>query len=427
MNATQELRLAEIEQRIRERAMLFGVCFAADQLLAVLVNGQVAGRPVPGEAVDRPETFLRLHHSPHVQIYVAGPDRAQVMAGGELESLGCSHSGGSQGPEPGLSRGSGTQQASSSARRGATYRAHTVVAQSRYHQRMPAQLDTGGDAFGDRLRSLRERAGLTQEELANRAALTPNAVSALERGTRTRPYPHTVRSLADALNLSDSERAALIGAVPKRRNMRSEPEAPQGPRSDWVNGADAELNLVVPPTPLFGRDGDITTIAQLARSRRSRLLTLTGPGGVGKTRLAMAVCQELVEDYPDGVFPISLAALAEADDVVGTIAHALKLAAPEGAAGISLLTQHLNQRRLLLVLDNFEHLLSAAADVGRLVANCGNLTVLVTSRSPLRVRGEQEYVVDPLTLPAPTWYRSTPWRAPPPAPSCSTKPSRCRT
>ena len=68
--------------------MLFGVCLAADQLLAVLVNGQVAGRPVPSEAVDRPETFLRLHHGPHVQIYVAGPDRAHVMAGGSSNLLG---------------------------------------------------------------------------------------------------------------------------------------------------------------------------------------------------------------------------------------------------------------------------------------------------------------------------------------------------
>jgi predicted ATPase/transcriptional regulator with XRE-family HTH domain/Flp pilus assembly protein TadD len=265
---------------------------------------------------------------------------------------------------------------------------------------MPAHLGTDGNAFGDRLRSLRERAGLTQEELANRAGLTPNAVSALERGTRTRPYPHTVRSLADAMKLSESERAVFIGAVPKRRNQRSDPDA-QGARSDWVNGAEADLSLVVPPTPLFGRNDDITKVAQLARLRQSRLITLTGSGGVGKTRLALAVCEELVEDYPDGVFAISLAALADADDVIGTIGRALKLVGVERAEGISLLTQHVGGRRLLLVLDNFEHLLSAATDIGRLVANCGNLTVLVTSRSPLRVRGEQEYVVDPLTLPAP--------------------------
>jgi predicted ATPase/DNA-binding XRE family transcriptional regulator len=258
-----------------------------------------------------------------------------------------------------------------------------------------------GEAFGDRLRSLRERAGLTQEELANRAGLTPNAVSALERGTRTRPYPHTVRSLADALQLSESERAGLIDSVPKRRTSRSESEEAQAGRPDWVSGSETDLSLVVPPTPLFGRDEDIAKVAQLARSERLRLITLTGPGGVGKTRLAMAVCQELVVDYPDGVFPISLAALADADDVIGTIGRVLKLTGVESDDRVSLLTQQLGSRRALLVLDNFEHLLSAATDIGRLVANCDNLAVLVTSRSPLRVRGEQEYVVDPLTLPAP--------------------------
>src|SRR5829696_6207557 len=110
-----------------------------------------------------------------------------------------------------------------------------------------------GEAFGDRLRALRERAGLTQEELANRADLTPNAVSALERGTRTRPYPHTVRSLADALLLSDSERADLVGAVPKRGNRRSEPGRAHRAAPDRPDRTEADLDLVVPPTPLFGR------------------------------------------------------------------------------------------------------------------------------------------------------------------------------
>src|SRR3712207_7690999 len=103
---------------------------------------------------------------------------------------------------------------------------------------MPA--GTEGEAFGDRLRALRERAGLTQEELASRAGLTPNAVSALERGTRTRPYPHTVRSLADALGLSDEERAGLVLAVPRRRHQSSaSAEAQSGP-SDRRAGARSE-------------------------------------------------------------------------------------------------------------------------------------------------------------------------------------------
>ncbi|HZA05615.1 MAG TPA: helix-turn-helix domain-containing protein [Propionibacteriaceae bacterium] len=269
---------------------------------------------------------------------------------------------------------------------------------------MPAQgivdLGRGGGAFGERLRSLRERAGFTQEELADRAGLTPNAVSALERGTRTHPYPHTVRSLADALGLSSSERADLVGAVPRRG--RSQPEGPAAatPSGSVISPADAELDLVVPPTPLFGRDEDIAEVATIVRSGRSRLVTLVGPGGVGKTRLAMAVAQELAGDHPEGIVPVSLAARADADDVLGMIGRALRVAGLEQPDGISLLRQQLGERRLVLILDNFEHLLSAAPEIGRLVAACPHLTVLVTSRAPLRVRGEQEYAVAPLTLPA---------------------------
>src|SRR5829696_5144262 len=223
-----------------------------------------------------------------------------------------------------------------------------------------------GEAFGDRLRALRERAGLTQEELANRAGLTPNAVSALERGTRTRPYPHTVRSLADALELSDDERAGLVNAVPRRRDQSSGSGDPQGGPPDRRVGAEPDVDLVVPPTPLFGRQDDVARVAGLVRSGRSRLLTFTGPGGVGKTRLAVTVSQQLAGDYPGGVVTVSLAALADADEVIGTIGRALTAGA-EGGNDVSLLAQKISDRRLLLVLDNFEHLLSAAADVGRLV------------------------------------------------------------
>jgi predicted ATPase len=164
---------------------------------------------------------------------------------------------------------------------------------------------------------------------------------------------------------------------------------------------DRTSRLVVPPTPLFGRDHEIATIAEMARSRRSRLITLTGPGGVGKTRLAAAAGHELAADYPNGIVGISLAAVTDAGDVVGTIGRALDVSGAERLDTVGPLAEQLAPRRLLLVLDNFEHLLSAAPDVGRLVATCPDLTILITSRSPLRVRGEHEYPVGPLTLPTP--------------------------
>jgi len=245
---------------------------------------------------------------------------------------------------------------------------------------------------------LRDRAGLTQEELAERARVTPHAISALERGTRTRPYPHTIRSLADALQMSDAERARLIASVPSRR-VDALPAHQGAAAGSRVSGRH-RVALVLPPTKLYGRSGDIAEVCSLARCQDVRLITLTGPGGVGKTRLAVAVCEELAADYPDGVVQIALSALAEASEVVGTIGRALDLVGSDGPDAAELLAAHLRPLRVLLVLDNFEHLLSAAVDVGRLVSSCPALTVIVTSRSPLRIRGEREFAVGPLALPS---------------------------
>lgn len=239
--------------------------------------------------------------------------------------------------------------------------------------------------FGSILRTLRERAGLTQQELAERADLTPHAISSLERGIRTRPYPHTVRALAAALGASEGDRAALISAVPRRRSAAEAVTRLPG--------------LVVPPTSLFGRDDDIAAVADLIRSG-ARLVTLTGPGGVGKTRLAAAVSDVLAGEFPDGALQISLAPLADASTLMATIGRGLGLAGIDAPGAYDLVAAHLRASRLLLLLDNFEHLLSAAVQVGQLTALCPELTVLVSSRSPLRVRAEREYVVEPLGLPA---------------------------
>lgn len=255
------------------------------------------------------------------------------------------------------------------------------------------------EPFGALLRRMRERAGLSQQELADRAGLTPHAVSALERGTRTRPYPHTVRSLAEALGASADERDALIAAVPRRRAAPRDAEAAPADRGVPIADPARTGGLIVPPTLLYGRDDDVTAVAEVIRTGAARIVTLTGPGGVGKTRLAAALADELAADYPDGVVPILLASLADATDVVATIGRALGVVGIDGPDAVAATAAHLGTARLLLVLDNFEHLLSAATDVARLTASCPGLTVLVSSRSPLRVRGEHEYAVEPLPLP----------------------------
>src|SRR3712207_150495 len=132
------------------------------------------------------------------------------------------------------------------------------------------------------------------------------------------------------------------------------------------------------------------------------LLTLTGTGGVGKTRLAIEAARNTVELFPDGAVFVALASLSDPTLVIPTIVRSIDLRETEGRTSREVLFAHLQNKQLLLVLDNFEHLLEAAPEVENLVEACPNLPVLATSRAPLRVRGEQEYPVPPLGLPAST-------------------------
>jgi predicted ATPase/Tfp pilus assembly protein PilF len=157
----------------------------------------------------------------------------------------------------------------------------------------------------------------------------------------------------------------------------------------------------LPPalSPLVGRAEDISELVGLLGSDDVRVVTLTGPGGVGKTRLALALGAELLASFPDGVFFVDLSALADPSLVVGAIATALGLREAPGRSLTETLSDYLASRQVLLILDNFEHLLAAASDVSGLVNSAPGLSVLVTSREPLRIAGEHEVPLAPLRLP----------------------------
>jgi predicted ATPase/class 3 adenylate cyclase len=176
----------------------------------------------------------------------------------------------------------------------------------------------------------------------------------------------------------------------------------EGLQADFpaVSSLDATPNnLPTRLTTFLGRDSEIDAIGLLLADHR--LLTLTGPGGTGKTRLSLEVAGRWMRHYPDGVWFVELATITDPDLVPSTIAGALNLSERGGMTPIERVIDHLGAKRALLVLDNFEQVLGAGASVNELLAACPNLAILTSSRSALQVSGEQEYPVPPLGLPDP--------------------------
>jgi predicted ATPase/DNA-binding XRE family transcriptional regulator/Tfp pilus assembly protein PilF len=266
-------------------------------------------------------------------------------------------------------------------------------------------------SFGTLLRGYRVATGLSQEVLAERAGVSVDAIAALERGRRTAPRLTTVTLIATALELSPADRTALLSAaigaraaVPPEQSVSPTPPAVPGSGPAPAVPAPpvpSPPRLPMPPTELIGRDDAVTEVVRLLREAETagRLLTLTGPGGVGKTRLALAAAAALAPDYPDGAAFIDLTPLHDHRLVASTVARALGVQEAGGRSAHDLLIDHLRGCCMLLVLDNFEHVLDASALVGDLLRDCPQVAVLVTSRIALRLRAERRFPVPPLTTP----------------------------
>jgi predicted ATPase/class 3 adenylate cyclase/uncharacterized protein HemY len=158
-------------------------------------------------------------------------------------------------------------------------------------------------------------------------------------------------------------------------------------------------NLPRQATSLVGREKEVAAVAALLRKPVVALVTLTGPGGTGKTRLALQAATELLDDFMNGVWFVELATLVEPRLVIPTIAQTLGLREERGTPIINSLKEYLKEKHLLLVLDNFEQVVESGREVSELIAACHKLKVLTTSRIPLHLRGEKEFAVPPLAIP----------------------------
>jgi predicted ATPase/class 3 adenylate cyclase len=160
-------------------------------------------------------------------------------------------------------------------------------------------------------------------------------------------------------------------------------------------------NLPIQPTALIGREKEVATVERRLRREGVRLVTLTGPAGIGKTRLGLQVAAELADRFPDGVYFVNLAPTSDSEFVVPTIAETLAIKEIAGHSLLDLLKAWLREKQLLLLLDNFEQVVGAAGQVAALLATCPKLKMIVTSRMVLRVQAEHEFAVPPLALPDP--------------------------
>ena len=253
--------------------------------------------------------------------------------------------------------------------------------------------EQAGLGFGGLLRRLRDEAGLTQDGLAEAAGVSRRAVSDLERGINRTARKDTAVLLAGALGL-DGPVADLFAAAARGRVPAAEVLAA------WEGASALQANLPAQLSAFIGRGRELAEVRALVES--SRLVTLTGAGGCGKTRLGLQVAAGLLDGPGDGVWLVELAAVTEPDGVAPAVCEALRLAGQPGRPVLEALLDALAPLDVLIVLDNCEHLIGGCAKTAEaIVRRCPRVRLIVTSREPLGIGGETIYRVPSLSLPGP--------------------------
>jgi predicted ATPase/DNA-binding CsgD family transcriptional regulator/DNA-binding XRE family transcriptional regulator len=255
--------------------------------------------------------------------------------------------------------------------------------------------------FAGLLRQLRTEAQLTQQELAKAAGLSPRSVSDLERGINRTARRDTAVRLAGALGLAEPARSFFVAAALGRIQAAQVPAAGRSQAPAGSLAPAGRMHGFAPTlTSFVGRAGPVREVAALLH--RNRLVTVTGPGGAGKTRLAGQVARQVAGRFADGAWLAELAPVRDPALVPAVVAAALGVREQPGMPAAGALARVLARQQLLLVLDNCEHVIGAAAQLcAGLLATCDDVRVLATSREPLRAAGEAGYRLGPLVLPDP--------------------------
>lgn len=262
----------------------------------------------------------------------------------------------------------------------------------------PVDPGEGPHTFGQWVKLQRKALGLTQARLAQRVACSKSMINKIE-GDRRSPARPLILLLAQHLKIPSTEFARFVHLA--KPDFLLEPEDdPRKTGSNTSRAFPATNNFIPRPlTPLVGREQDVAAVVAILQQGGVRLLTLTGPGGIGKTRLALQVAADLEGKFADGVYFVSLAPARDPALVLSTIVQALGLKPIGDQRDDELLVTYLHEKAILLILDNFEQALPASKAIAELLTYTTSLKLLVTSRAVLRLSGEHEFVVQPLVVP----------------------------
>lgn len=248
--------------------------------------------------------------------------------------------------------------------------------------------------FGEWVKHQRKALGLTQDNLAQRVACSKSMINKIESDLRI-PAKPLIELLAIHLKIPPATYPDFVRLAQPHLLVDSSGESGL---SGHVSTVTAQP-IPTPLTPLIGRERDVQNVSAALRQSHTRLLTLTGTGGIGKTRLALQIALELKDQFADGVHFVSLAPARDSAMVLSTIIQALGIRPQQNQRDDALLISYLQEKAALLILDNFEQAMPAARVVADLLAFTAYLKILITSRTILRLNGEHEYAVHPLMVP----------------------------